>query len=430
MEQKTPVPDWYTSPDWFSLLKGILSDCVGFIYRVLPRLQECAEDFSHRSILNPLFSILTGCTNLLIGLFAFALLPISAMMPAATYVFPAGVDAHIAHVQTRHHYKLSDAEYAARLLPVLIDEKSHIKSSYDPLTGQWRWERKTRLPTGREVRTRMTNGFYTKLQALKMQGIEEQRFERALEMRAHYQAQRRFEGWTEMSPPLIPSDKLVFTYVLGSFIVDSHEENLSEDPSDAHVEESWQNDSGAWTLFWLLLMVPLGTFCWMRFWILGLFLALFKLLPINRRVALAKYSEETRNTWSSFLVGYYLLPTLFGLLFVLLTDFSVPEEIRTALAIFHDDPEQLWPVWILVTITGLMISTAFYRAVEWIGKGVLIGALGEAPWLLAFVVTNLVATGILLTVEIALPAVFFALLTSAYLEVHPKLVAGLVERWE
>ena len=129
-------------------------------------------------------------------------------------------------------------------------------------------------------------------------------------------------------------------------------------------------------------------------------------------------------------MGYYLLPALFGLLFVLLTGFSMPEENHTALAIFHDDPEQLWPVWMLATITGLMISTAFYRAVEWIGKGVLIGVLGEAPWLLAFVVTNLVATGVLLTVEIALPAVFLALFTSAYLEFHPKLIARLVERWE
>jgi len=60
-------------------------------------------------------------------------------------------------------------------------------------------------------------------------------------------------------------------------------------------------------------------------------------------------------------------------------------------------------------------------------KGLIIGALGRNPRLVGFVVTNLVAFVVLLTVEIALPAVLFALATAAYLEVHPRLMARFAD---
>jgi hypothetical protein len=81
----------------------------------------------------------------------------------------------------------------------------------------------------------------------------------------------------------------------------------------------------------------------------------------------------------------------------------------------------------MAVITSLMVSTAFYRAVEWLCKGLIIGALGRNPRLVGFVVTNLVAFVVLLTVEIALPAVLFALATAAYLEVHPRLMARFAD---
>ena len=175
-------------------------------------------------------------------------------------------------------------------------------------------------------------------------------------------------------------------------------------------------------LWWMIGIVPIGVFCWLRFWILSTLLVLFSPLPVNRRTALVEFSHETRFDWYRYLVVYLLFPILFGFVYMAMSGFSLPEDLQSIIRLFSPEGSGYKSVFMVSMTVGLMISTAFYRALHWLCRGLLIGVLGYNNQQLSFVLCNLTSIIVLGSIGVSLPLIGFAVGTSCYLSLHPKLI--------
>jgi len=408
-----------TESIWSQLI-GILKDSVGFIYRVLPGLMEAEERYSF----DDSYCFHEWISKMLIGIVFFLLLPISLFAPAALTAFVGGVDAHLAHIETSAQYNLTDIEYAQALLPAIIVKESYIKPKYDWRTQTYTWEKTTLKTPTRIYHRRYSNEFYKMRERLADLDIE-----RSQEIYLQMEGKLNFPS-LQFEPPLLASNKVLFTYILAEYLLDMNSESMTEIRAGPEAGEKgeWRKESGLGYIIWTILIIPIGFFCWLRFWILSILLLLFIPLPKKRRVALIEYSHQTRFTWYQYFVVCMLFPILFGLFYLILSGFSLPQDSLSIIHVFASQNSSYEIVWLLSMIIGLMISTSFYRALHLFSRGVLIAILGYNHRRLGFVVCNLISITVLLSLRVSLSMIVFALLTSIYLEIHPKIVHWFEER--
>lgn len=393
---------------WLRRVGAALTDSVGFVYRPQATLQRLADKYAVTAPISGRDQALVYLFRGLSAVYLWWLLFFSCMLPLSLLAVPIGVDSHIAHVRTRIEAGLSDDTYAASRLPQRIVELSDMPGSYDWQTGRWSRESSITLPTGRQVRSRMRLGLLGELARDPSTASLVARSER---LSAAYEEKRRLD-WAELgSMTPSPSDRIVLSELLAELIVDRWKERWSED------SEEWFTDPGWMMLLDSCAFVPIALLCWMRFATFCSMQIVLSLFSRARASALAALSRADRNSWSTFVVGYYLLPAGFACLQILALGEEIPPEMLAVLAVFGEQSESLLGVWFVTLSASAMIAAGFYRLVEWLTAGCVIAVTGGVSPRVSLAVTNVVAISVLLTVDVRLPQVVFAMVVALFVEV-------------